>query len=357
MCQIIVKEAGKKFNMKKLDKAQAWNEDGYGVTWFEDKGLKTFKTMDYNRFKALLSTLKAHKAVAHLRNTTRGITCEDNNHPFPIPSGVMFHNGTVSGMSCGTKGQSDTQALAELINECEYNWIADVKPLIHHIVGDTLNKLVFFEQDGNITYVNKGLGQEEDGIWYSNDYHTRATSRADTYSKTAYVNYVSDGNGNYVTEARLKELVAQRLLLAKKVEKVIKGDIMTKVFVYGTLKSGENNHDRFLGEAKLVGTAVSISKWAMIGEGLPFPYLLGRHHDKGLHITGEVYSVNKTELAALDMLEGFPSHYKKETIYVSYSNGMVSENVMVYVKTNVTAQDTASKYIANFTKTINRVAI
>lgn len=200
MCQIIVKPVGKKFNMKKLDKAQGWNEDGYGVTWFEDKELKTFKTMDYNRFKAVLSTLKKHKAIAHLRNTTRGTTCEANNHPFDIPSGVMFHNGTISGCSAPTKGGSDTQGLVELIKACEYNYVADITPLLQHIVGDTINRLVFFEEDGEITYVNKELGQEEDGIWYSNDYHERAGTREEAYSYSSSrptVTYVQAPDGTW----------------------------------------------------------------------------------------------------------------------------------------------------------------
>ena len=48
----------------------------------------------------------------------------------------------------------------------------------------------------------------------------------------------------------------------------------------------------------------------MIGEGYSFPYVLGKG-DNGYNITGEVYEVTDTELAALDRLEGSPTHYHK----------------------------------------------
>lgn len=342
MCQIIVKEAGQKFDMKKLDKAQGWNEDGYGVTWFEGKQLQTFKTMDYNRFKAILSTLKKHKAVAHLRNTTRGTTCLDNNHPFPIPSGMMFHNGTISGLTCSTAGGSDTKKLAELLNDCEYNVIDDIAPLLQNIIGDTINRLVFFEDDGEITIINEDLGQYEDGIWYSNDYHTRADKRGAVSSST----YTSDFLKTHEWDKTQGRYVKRKVIEMKKKDE----DRLTKVFVYGTLKEGQGNHKFFLSKAKKVGKATSVAKWAMIGKDMSFPYLLGRDNEDGLKIEGEVYAVTDEELAQLDRLEGVPTHYKKSYMYVSYMDGKPSENAMVYVKTVPTVADYAQPYISNFTK-------
>lgn len=347
MCQIIVKPVGKKFDMKKLDKAQGWNEDGYGVTWWEDKQLHTFTTMDYKKFKSILSTLKDHNAVAHLRNTTRGVTKVENNHPFDIPSGKLFHNGTISGLSCDVKGGSDTQALAELLNGCDYNYIEDVLPLVHQIVGTTMNKLVFFEDDGNITMVNGDLGQIEDEIWYSNDYHERDTTRADqykSYSKKQAEWVYHKESGTYMTREDIAKLDKDDYKVKDKKEK------LTRVFVYGTLKAGFNNHKTFLGNSKLIGKATTVSKWAMIGKDMSFPYLLRRDNDNGMNIVGEVYEVTPAVLANLDYLEGTPTHYTHSQTYVSYMNGNPSENVQVYVKSTVTAADLAKPFISEFTK-------
>ena len=317
MCQIIVKPSGKKFDMRKLDKAKEWNEDGYGVTWFEDGELQTFKTMSFNRFKAILSTLKEVSAVAHLRNTTRGTNCMDNNHPFDINSGVMFHNGTISGLTACSPGGSDTKALATLINACKYEYIEDIQPLIQEKIGTTINRVVFFEDDGRITVMNEDLGQEEDGIWYSNDYHEKKGSR-------------------YVPSA------------------TVVPPSTTKVFVYGTLKQGFGNNI-LLKDAKYLGKAKSVSKWDMIGENMPFPYLLERN-DEGMQIEGEVYEVDRETSDRLDQLEGIPHHYRKSYMYVSFSNGMPSTNATTYLKSTVTTHDRSKAYISNFTSKLMLVS-
>jgi gamma-glutamylcyclotransferase (GGCT)/AIG2-like uncharacterized protein YtfP/predicted glutamine amidotransferase len=307
MCQIIVKPEGKKVDFKKLDKAQKWNKDGYGVTWWEDEKLNTFKTMDYKRFKAILSTLRKHKAVIHLRNTTRGDTCTDNNHPFEIPSGVMFHNGTINGVSCSAQGGSDTMGLAELISECEYKYIEDILPLVKHIIGDKINRLVFFEYDGEITIVNEDLGMWEDGIWYSNDYHKK--------EKEAHT---SNGRTQSLERENSKK--------------------MQRVFVYGTLKKGFGNH-RLLSNSRFLGNATTVSKWLMIGEDMPFPYLLEQDWKKGKYIKGELYEVDEATLARLDRLEGVPSHYKREDLYVQIEGSKMSYKAITYVKTTPIAED------------------
>ncbi len=315
MCQIISKDSGSKFDMRKLDKAQKFNEDGYGVSWYEDGRVETFKTLDYHRFKSILTTLKDVPAIAHLRNTTRGTNCIDNAHPFDIPSGVMFHNGTVSSMDRCTSGGSDTKKLAELINECKYEYIEDIQPLIKSIIGTTINRLAFLEDDGKITIINKDLGMVENGIWYSNDYHKKVMT------------------GKSMT-TRMKTTTSTGLT--------------TRVFVYGTLKKGYHNHDSFLDKAKFIGNATSVSKWTMIGEGMGFPYLLERSDNLGNNIKGEVYEVTADELKNLDYLEGVPTHYRKSYMYVSYNDGRPSGNVTVYVKTNVTVIDNSKKFINEF---------
>ena len=57
MCWMFVKEAGKKIPVENMDKAQVHNDDGYGVSWYEDGQVKTYKTFNYKVFKRVKSTL------------------------------------------------------------------------------------------------------------------------------------------------------------------------------------------------------------------------------------------------------------------------------------------------------------
>ncbi len=295
MCYIQVKDAGKQIDFKSLDKAQKHNSDGYGCAWYEDGQVKTYKTFNYSTFKGVLKALKHYSVVAHLRYATKGNKEYSNLHPFEIPSGVMFHNGTIRGL--GNYVQSDSSSLANLISKCDYKFIEDIEPLIEPMIDDKINRLVFFEDNGRITIMNKHLGIEDDGIWHSNDYHLKEEGWC---------------RGGCTTP---------KVLPIKK----------HKVFVYGTLKRGYGNNS-LLKEAVYLGKAKTIDKWSMVGKGRPFPYLLEKNF-KGYNIEGEVYAVDDKELNLLDRLEGVPTHYRKEIIKVRYTDDGSLDTVGVYVKT------------------------
>ncbi|NVJ28594.1 gamma-glutamylcyclotransferase [Myxococcus sp. AM011] len=83
----------------------------------------------------------------------------------------------------------------------------------------------------------------------------------------------------------------------------------TRVFVYGTLLSGEPNH-RLLCGARLVGLARTLPRFTLYDYG-PFPALASR----GKHaVEGEMYEVDALMLAALDRLEGHPRFYQRTSI-------------------------------------------
>ena len=199
-----------------------------------------------------------------------------------------------SDLSCDDA--SDTRNLADLISLCEFNAISDVLPLIHQIAGTYSNKLVFHEPDGKVTIVNKELGLEEDGIWYSNTYHVPP--------KPEYTHFV---------------------------------------FVYGTLKSGYRNN-AWLGDSTCEGAGTTCDKWAMI-DGPGFPYLL-KKHSLGHNIVGEIYNVTTSDLRLLDQLEGCPNHYHRELIDVECDDFIYP--CITYVKTSVTLDDLDQEYICEF---------
>ena len=84
-----------------------------------------------------------------------------------------------------------------------------------------------------------------------------------------------------------------------------------KVFVYGTLKKNKSNH-WWLKEAKYVGDYYTDKNLALYVEGLP--YMVREPNGGG--VLGEVYEVDRETLFALDRLEGHPSFYRREDIWV-----------------------------------------
>lgn|GEM_PF-1141317 len=83
----------------------------------------------------------------------------------------------------------------------------------------------------------------------------------------------------------------------------------TRVFVYGTLLSGEPNHNLLHG-ARLVGPARTRPRFTLHDYG-PFPALAsgGKHA-----VEGEVYEVDAPMLAELDRLESHPRFYRRTPI-------------------------------------------
>ncbi len=344
MCQIIVKQAGKKFDMEKLKKAEKHNEDGYSITWWENERVNVFKTFDFSKALTLATTMKEHTAIFHMRYATKGDKSYDNLHPFKVPNGYVMHNGTMFGLGSGTK--SDTAEFAEILNGCDYNSISDIEPLIRPFIDDSINRLVFFEDDGKVVIMNKDLGVVEDGLWYSNTYHKKDTGWCRPGSckpKTNTTPYKNDlwcyAKGKDLKElgARLPEstyYVKKSDLRQKETMQLVKPRIKThKVFVYGTLKRGHGNNKHFLKDAVFLGKATTSNRWTMGGKGQSFPYVYEENEKLGANIVGEVFAIDSVELQGLDRLEGVPSHYKRNTIEVDYSDDGTTEEVIMYSKT------------------------
>jgi gamma-glutamylcyclotransferase (GGCT)/AIG2-like uncharacterized protein YtfP len=83
----------------------------------------------------------------------------------------------------------------------------------------------------------------------------------------------------------------------------------TRVFVYGTLLSGEPNH-RLLTAASLVGEARTEPAFDLVSLGA-FPAMVAGGRTA---VAGEVYEVSAGTLADLDRLEGHPRFYRRRRI-------------------------------------------
>lgn len=84
------------------------------------------------------------------------------------------------------------------------------------------------------------------------------------------------------------------------------------VFVYGTLRQGESNHELLIG-SELLGLFETEPQFSLSNLG-DYPGL-GDGHDR---IVGEVYRINDHTLRQLDILEDEGVEYRRETIETSF---------------------------------------
>ncbi len=83
------------------------------------------------------------------------------------------------------------------------------------------------------------------------------------------------------------------------------------LFTYGTLLSGESNHN-LLERARFVREATTAASYRLYDLG-GYPGLVG---EGDLSVIGEVYDVDAYGLARLDTLEGHPHYYRRNSIFL-----------------------------------------
>ncbi|XP_071484865.1 putative gamma-glutamylcyclotransferase CG2811 [Diadema antillarum] len=80
-----------------------------------------------------------------------------------------------------------------------------------------------------------------------------------------------------------------------------------RVFVYGTLKTGQPNY-RLMAGLRLIGIGRTRTKMPLVvATEFGIPMLLD--HEGGHNVVGEVYEVDDENLAKVDALESFPGGY------------------------------------------------
>ena len=83
-----------------------------------------------------------------------------------------------------------------------------------------------------------------------------------------------------------------------------------KVFVYGTLKSGESNNPIMIGcGADFLTRARTLEPRKLVIHGLP--YLNPPEIEGGVCVEGEIWEIPETMIWRLDQLEGHPAWYKR----------------------------------------------
>ncbi|XP_024150049.1 gamma-glutamylaminecyclotransferase C [Oryzias melastigma] len=101
--------------------------------------------------------------------------------------------------------------------------------------------------------------------------------------------------------------------------------LMTRVFVYGTLKRGQPNHYRMFdstnGKAEFLATALTTQRYPLvIATKYNIPFLLNLP-GQGQRVHGEIYEVDERMLKFLDDFESVPSMYQRTLVELEVEEG------------------------------------
>jgi gamma-glutamylcyclotransferase (GGCT)/AIG2-like uncharacterized protein YtfP len=377
MCIIISKPAGKTIPAEHISNSHANNADGVGIM-HADEGkvvIEKWLDKDHDKFEARLGELKDKNVVVHYRAASVGKVTLENIHPFWIfeEKLAMCHNGTIyNAKPLAQRDESDTVAFARLLKDFPEDFLQrdGLLMMMSNYIG-TSSRLAFLDHEGNVAIMNKKLGEEIDGIWYSNKYYSdpnmrggcgvefpsakkRSTSvsydgKTYEYSYSTGKRVASDNSsygGLFDSDNRRGKLPLSYQLIDLARKKDDKQRVYC--FVYGTLKSGYGNNRVFDSSAKLVGDAVTLKRFPMIGKGMGFPYVIDKE-GMGRNIKGELWETSVANVnAGLDSLEGYPHHYVRRVIDVATTEG--TYKAVCYFKANVTSNDMEKEFLSEWTR-------
>lgn len=105
------------------------------------------------------------------------------------------------------------------------------------------------------------------------------------------------------------------------------------VFVYGTLKKGFPNHDRYMPSAERMGTFRTRDRYRLVLNGERYSPCLMDGAGQGRCVEGEVFAVDASGLKKLDRLERIdrPDGYHRRRIVVDAVDSPEPESCEVFV--------------------------
>lgn len=174
MCIAVHQPPGKIIDQNTLENCWDNNPDGAGFMYATKGKIVVFKEMHsfqrfWNAYSAAMSGAAQGKdVVLHFRISTGGKIDRANCHPHRVHDDLAFvHNGILAYPS--SKKFSDTVLFNKDILQGLPKDFLESSEILHLIeMAAGTDKLVFLDSTGFVVILNKGLGVEDNGIWYSN---------------------------------------------------------------------------------------------------------------------------------------------------------------------------------------------
>lgn len=178
MCVIAAKPKGIIITDEILRTCFESNSDGAGFVVKPKKGDLIVRKGFFN-FAEFLDAYKPYEkmaAVIHFRIRTHGQKDAAMCHPFEVtPDLWMAHNGIIDIDTTDDPTKSDTwhfvdKVLKPEVEASEGREHPLQRSAFRYMLASTIghSKLAFLDATGRITIINKSLGQEDNGVWYSN---------------------------------------------------------------------------------------------------------------------------------------------------------------------------------------------
>lgn len=228
MCLLLSRKGGSpELNEAWLKDFFTKNDDGFGFMYALDGKLHVDKSLGkVGEFVDKWRQLEAlgHDFVCHLRMRTHGDISLENCHPYQVLDGShgiemwMAHNGVLSNGNSSDTTKSDTwhfikDYLRPLLDPAvggnpDLIYTPQFKAILGSAIGGS-NKLIFLDNLGRLSTINKPSGREWNGMWLSNTYAWSASDAKDekslpipykygrggtTYETGGYEGYTGAGN-------------------------------------------------------------------------------------------------------------------------------------------------------------------
>lgn len=216
MCLLSISIKSKITNKKWLENAFHNNSDGAGFAWVNDKSEIVCEKgfFDFDSFYSAYCNIPENKTILlHFRATSRGLTNEDNCHPFFVNKNLVYaHNGTIQGFYETNK--SDTYLFNEKILKPLIGRFVNLKKEFLYLLQEAIginNKLVFLNNKEEFYIINQKEGHwVDEKIWFSNHSYNYKTNFLGTRSNSAFV-------GDYYQEVQSLSEWIRKIMIAEPV--------------------------------------------------------------------------------------------------------------------------------------------
>lgn len=220
MCLIFHKPAEIEFPEYAIKSSFTLNNDGFGLMHVKNGRVRTYRKMAKTSGEvfSIVQRYRDQEMAGHMRLATSGDVNKKMCHPLKIlrkeTDGAdlyMMHNGVMNFLPTENKRGSDTWHLAELWLK---PWLKREGPdlvqdekfqfMIQRFIGGT-NKLLFLDDMGRYTFINKDLGSEKlvKNCWVSNPSAVYRPTTVQHGSQKSYLPPWRQDNYSYTDYGRI----------------------------------------------------------------------------------------------------------------------------------------------------------